>query len=382
MFAGKRILITDGVARQVLPIVKGLKKLECHITIICFSKLDLGYATKYVDRRILLDFKENDIKYQENFILNLIKKEKFDLVIPMSDETAEYLSRNKSTVLQHAAVAVNDYDVFIKAANKNNTMRICQDNGIPCPKTYCDTKAVDFSQLVFPVVVKPETGCGSIGFHIVYDVNHLKKIIKEYEQNNYKLCIQEYIPQDGSQYGAEVFRDKRGNFSFLVIDEKPRWFPLDGGSPTINISIHNKVMENMCKKLLDTMHWVGYANIDFVLDKRDKKPKIIEVNPRLSAGTKLNYCLGIDVAKVIMENEFSSKVTEYKEYNDGISISCCLTEILWFIKSPNRFKAKPSILSLNNRSDVVFDSGDIWPFVTFCIQSVLKYRKAMKLRER
>lgn len=382
MFTGKRILITDGVARQVLPIVKGLKKLGCHITILCFSKLDLGYATKYADKRILLPCQEGDIKYQEEYVLDLIKKEKFDLIIPMSDETAQYLSRNKSTVLQYAAVAVNDYDIFKQAANKNNTMRICQDNGIPCPTTYFDVKAVDFSKLTFPVVVKPETGCGSIGFKIVNDIDHFTDVIKEYQQKKYKLCIQEYIPQDGPQYGAEVFRDKKGNFSFLVIDEKPRWFPLDGGSPTINISIHNDEMKDMSKNLLNKMQWVGYANIDFVLDKRDKKPKILEVNPRLSAGTKLNYCLGIDVAKAILENEFDSEVTKYKDYNDGIAISCCLTELLWFVKSPNRFKTKPSILSIKNKKDVVFDTSDIWPFINFCIQSLLKYRKAMKLRER
>ena len=382
MFTGKRILITDGVARQVLPIVKGLKKLGCNITILCFSKLDLGYSTKYADKRILLPCQEDDIKYQEEYVLDLIKKAKFDLVIPMSDETAEYLSRNKSTVLKYTAVAVNDYNIFKQAANKNNTMRICQDNGIPCPTTYLDLKAVDFSKLTFPIVVKPETGCGSIGFKIVHDIDHLTDVIKEYQQKNYKLCIQEYIPQDGPQFGAEVFRDKKGNFSFLVIDEKPRWFPLDGGSPTINISIHDKTMKEMSEKLLNTMQWEGYANIDFVLDERDKQPKILEVNPRLSAATKLNYCLGIDVARAILENAFNEKVTEYEDYEDGIAISCCLTELLWFVKSSNRFKTKPSIFALKNKSDVIFDSSDIVPFIKFCIQSLLKYRKAMKLRER
>lgn len=382
MFTGKKILITDGVARQVLPIVKGLKKLGCHITIICFSKLDVGYSTKYADERILLSCKESDIQYQEQYVLNLIQNQKFDLVIPMSDETAEYLSRNKESISKYAAVAVNDYDIFKLAANKNNTMRICQENGISCPKTYLNLREVDFSELPFPVVVKPETGCGSIGFKIVQDVDHLNSVIREYEQKNYKLCIQEYIPQNGPQFGAEVFRDKYGNFSFLVIDEKPRWFPLDGGSPTINISIHDKTMKEMSEKLLNTMQWEGYANIDFVLDKRDKQPKILEVNPRLSAATKLNYCLGIDVARAILENAFNDKVTEYEDYEDGIAISCCLTELLWFVKSSNRFKTKPSIFTLKDKSDVIFDSCDIVPFIKFCIQSLLKYRKAMKLRER
>lgn len=382
MFAGKKILITDGVARQVLPIAKGLKKLGCHVTIICFSKLDLGFTTKYVDKRILLLGKEEDIHYQEKYVLKLIQEENFDLIIPMSDETAEYLSRNKKTILKFSAVAVNDYDIFLKAANKNRTMQICQENKINCPKTYFNIENMDFSILPFPLVVKPETGCGSIGFKIVDNIQRLQEVLCEYREKNYKVCLQEYIPQDGSQYGAEVFRDKEGNFSFLVIDEKPRWFPLDGGSPTINISIHNKEMSDMCRKLLNVIDWNGYANIDFVVDKRDRKPKILEVNPRLSAGTKLNYCLGIDVAKTILENEFASQITEYNDYSDSVSISCFLTELLWFIKSPNRFKTKPSIFLFKNKNDVIFDKENKKPFLAFCIQSLLRYRKAMKLRER
>lgn len=41
------ILLTEGKSKQVLPISKWLRKLNCHITTVNSSKLDLGYKSRY-----------------------------------------------------------------------------------------------------------------------------------------------------------------------------------------------------------------------------------------------------------------------------------------------------------------------------------------------
>ena len=209
----------------------------------------------------------------------------------------------------------------------------------------------------------------------------MKKKILRYNMENGELFAQEFIPQDGSQYGAEVFRDKMGRFVFTLIDEKPRWFPLDGGSPTINVSIHNEEMKTIAEKLLTALNWHGYANIDFVVDSRDNQPKIIEINARISAAVKLEYCCGINVAKVIYADAFGETRIE-NDYLDGIKTSCILTELLWFTKSKERFHQKPMFFNRNNTTDVIFSWRDPMPFLVFCIQSILNYRKAMAKRKR
>lgn len=384
-FQGKRVLILDAYCRQTLPIVRGFKKIGCEVTVLCNSKLDVGYASKYPDHKILLSCSKDDHKEKYAVARKMIEQNQFDLVVPMNDYGAIFLAEEKEYLSRFTQIAVNDPQVFDLAINKLNTMRICMENGIPCPRTFFVEDINEIladAKIQYPLVVKPKTACGSIGFNIAENMGHLQRILSEQGDINGPVFVQEYIPQDGSQYGAEAFRNKDGTYSFILIDEKPRWFPLDGGSPTINVSIHDSMMVDMTKKLLDAMNWVGYANIDFVMDCRDHQPKIIEVNGRISAAVSIDEAVGINVSKLICENAFADKMTLYKDYKDGVKVSCFLTEILWFAKSKERFSNKPSMFNRKNTTDVIFSWKDLKPFLTFCIQSAGNYRHAMDQRKR
>ena len=380
----KHILIVDGYARQTLPMAEGFKAIGCQVTVVCFSKLDVGYLSRFPDFKVLLNAGQNDHAAQEQEVVALVRTGQYDLVIPMTDYSAIYLAKHKVELSKYAYVAVNDSVVFDLAINKLKTMEICEKAGIPAPRTLFSSdilRDVKDSHLRFPLVVKPKTACGSIGFNIVENYEHLESVITQYRQENGELFLQEYIPQDGPQYGAEVFRDRNGKFIFTLIDAKPRWFPLDGGSPTINVSIHHDQMKKMAEELLVAMDWHGYANIDFVVDRRDALPKILEVNARISAAVKLDFCCGINVAKIIHDDAFGEAAPQ-PDYADGVKTSCILTELLWFLKSKERFRQRPWFLNRRNTTDVIFSWKDWKPFWGFCLQSVKNYRKAMAKRKR
>ena len=313
-----------------------------------------------------------------------MESNQYDLIIPMNDYAAIYLADHKEHLKQFAHIVVNDLPIFKLAINKLNTMKLCEENGIPSPKTFFVENAEELllrNDLMFPLVVKPQTACGSIGFNIVENKKHLIKVLNT-DAGNGPVFAQEYIPQDGPQYGAEAFRNKDGSYSFVLIDKKPRWFPLDGGSPTINVTMHDDTMADMARKLLEAMDWVGYANIDYVVDSRTNEPKIIEVNGRISAAVTIDEAAGINVAELICQNEFGDSATIYPDYKDDIRVSCILTEILWFIKSPDRKKNKPSMFYRKNTKDVIFRLNDPKPFFAFCVQSLKNYRHAMEQRKR
>ena len=385
-YLGKKIILIDGYARQTLPMAKAFKKLGCFVTVLCFSKLDVGYATKYADKKILLNFDKEDYDGQLKFLINLLKSEKYDLVVPMTDYSATYLSKNKQELSKYAYIAVNDFDVFKLAIDKSETMKICAENNLLAPKTLFSKNPledIENSNLEYPLVVKPKTACGSIGFNVVKDKQQLEEVLNSSSKENGEYFIQEYIPQgDLPQYCTEIYRDKNGNFSFCLIAVKPRWFPLDGGSATINVTIHDDKITEQSKKLLEELNWQGYANIDFVMDERDGQPKIIEVNARISAIVKIAFVAGYDIAKLLLEDAFEEETTTYGDYKDGLSVSCCLTEFLWFLKSKKRFKTKPNILFKRRNKDVIFSFSDPKPFFVFCIQSLKNYKTAMNKRKR
>lgn len=382
-FNNVSVLLFGAGGRQGLAMCRGFYNLGCRVTVYCHDKLDTGYLTRFSNSKILY---KKDNEHNEDFLhygLRLVKSGKYDLVVPLGDVTANFLSQRKVELKKYAKIAVNDWDIFKNVIDKKNTMKICEEYNIPSPKTvFSENPEEEIDKLKFPVVVKPRTACGSIGFSIINTHEDLKKYLKTYDNSNGPIFIQEYIPQNGPQYGGEIFRDHNGNFTSILIDEKPRWYPLDGGSPTINVTVHNKQMADICCKLLDALNWNGYANVDLVVDSRDNTPKVLEINGRLSAASLINYVAGIDIAQMILENEFSDHVQSQLDYQDNMAISCFMADFLWLLKSKDRFKAKPSWFARGNIKDVIFFWDDIKPTLGFIISSIKNYKTSMKKRKR
>lgn len=382
----KKILLIDGYARQTLPMAKGFRELGCYVSTLCFSKLDVGYATKYANKKILFGVAKEEYDAQLQKVREILKKEKYDLVVPMTDYSATYLSKNKEELSKYAHIAVNDWETFQLAIDKSKTMKICDENQINAPKTLFSNNPlddIDKSNLNYPLVVKPKTACGSIGFNLVRNKQELENVISSVPEENGEYFIQEYIPQgDNPQYCAEVYRNSQGNYPLCLIALKPRWFPLDGGSATVNVTVHDELMATTCKKLLDKIDWKGYANFDFVIDERDGQPKLLEINARISAIVKIAFCAGINVSELLLKDAFNDGEDDFKDYKDGVSVSCCLTELLWFLKSKKRFKSKPCVFFKRRNKDVIFSFADPKPFFAFCLQSIKNYKSAMKKRKR
>ena len=380
------VLIFGAGGRQALPVCRGFYKLGCKVTVYCSHKYDTGYMTRFKHDRILFD--ENN-KYSEDFMeygARQIKTGKFDLVVPLGDHTAMFLSQNKKELEKYAKIAVNDWEVFSKIIDKTKTMLVCEENDIPAPRTLFSDDPVNEIRkkgLSYPVVVKPKTGVGSIGFNIVRSEEKLIKLLENYDNANGPLLVQEYIEQEGaSQYGAEIFRDRDGVIRAALVAEVARWYPIDGGSRLMSISIHDQEIVDSCVKLVDALDWNGYANIDLVWDAKEKKAKILELNGRTGASVKLDFLAGVDITRLILENELGYPVSDMLEYTDNKQISCFMVDCLWLLHAKNRFKAKPSWFARLRIKDVVFSWDDPIPTLGFIKSSFKTYGDAMNKRKR
>jgi len=384
----KRILITDGDARQSLTMARAFRRLGCHVTVLCYSRLDVCYASFYPNKRLLMPCGHREFDKQLAFLLELVQKGSYDLLLPIDDFTARLVSENKELFAKYVKrVEVNDWSAFSKIIDKRETMRICEENGIPAPKTVLTADpvaAIAERGLSYPVVIKPRTECGSIGFSVIESEEKLCSVIAEKGDCFGEMLVQEYIAQEEGafQYGAEIFRDDMGIFRSVVVAEKHRWFPLDGGSTVACRGIRHPEIESMCKRLLDLLGWRGYANFDLMVDK-EGKARILEINGRISAIVLLNFRLGINIAKLILDNAFGGDLSEcYGVKNEKKRVCCALVDLLWFLKSPTRFRAKPSWFNRFGLKDVIFAWSDPLPSLAFFLQSLTKYKKAMKDRER
>lgn len=373
-YSGKKVLLVDGGSQQVLPLTKAFRELGCDVTVYCGSKLDVGYASKYTSHRILDCFDREKTNDTYLGIKKAIEQGKYNLVIPMSDFPAGILAEHKTKFTPYAYICVNDLPIFELASDKLQTMRICMEKGLPCPKTVIadDIDDLDLNGWLYPMVVKPRTGYGANGFSIVQDEEELRRVFAATRKKFGPPLIQEYIPQTGQQYQVEMFMDKEGNCKSFVLMDKLRWYPLDGGPSTINMTVKDEKIREDCIALLQAMHWRGYASFDLIRDPRDGTAKILEINPRINGTIKICFFAGVNMALQHLQDAFDEEVTDFPDYKEGLYLRYFHKDILWFIKSKDRFKAKPSWFSWKNTTDEIASIRDIKPFLTYSIEVVKK----------
>lgn len=367
------VLIIDGSSQQSLPLIKGFHLLGYRVAVFSSHWHDVGRTYKYTDEVVkgFADFTKEE-KTEES-IINTIKSGKFDLVVPTEDFFATILSRNKEYLSNYAYIYVNDWPIYEKAIDKLTTMKICMENNIPCPQTVLISDFAEMSvELKFPVVVKPRTSFGAKGFNVVYEKDDLESVVKKTELEFGPVLVQEYIPQTDKQYQVEMVMGEDGECKSFVLMDKVRWYPIEGGSSTLNITIHDEEIKEACVRLLKCVGWKGYASLDLIRDPRDSKAKIMEINPRINGTAKICYAAGVDLTKMISEEYKGEAITPQMIYKDGIRLRYFHKDILWFIKSKERFKANPSWFSFSNTVDEIFSWEDLRPALFFTFASLKK----------
>lgn len=379
------VLLLEGFGRQVMPIMQAFHDLGCHITTYNKSKLDMGYASRYPNKKLIEFWDRNDEEKSYAALLKVLKADHYDVTIPMTDFSATMLSRHKEELLQYTRPAVNDWDVFMQAGDKLNTMIACMDNSIPCPYTLREVKTLDDvlnSDIQYPFIIKPRIGYGSIGFHVIHNEEELRRVFETSVEEHGDMLVQEYIPQTDIQYKCEVFIDGDGEVKSAVVFDKTRWYPIDGGSTCCSASVKRPDIVESSVKLLKAIGWRGYGDVDLIQDPRDKVAKVMEINPRITASVKVCFAAGVDFARQIVEHEMGMPVTDYPDYEVDRRLRYMHTDLLWFIESPNRFKAKPSWFSWKNTTDQIWNPRDPLPWFGYTIQGFAKFGKEKKKRKR
>lgn len=346
----KKVLILDGGAAHAMAIAECLKKSGYYVAVICNNRDEYGYHSKYVDERYLaIDSHESG--YAE-YMLNFLKENHFDVLIPTSDASAEFMSFYKDELIKVTGVLMPSKEIFKKAYDKNSLMKICQEYGFPHPltvdlhgwqvkKSEEFEKLADLKQFSYPGLLKPNLTSGGRGMTLVNSYEELIAVYPEiYEQ--YGEChLQQFVHEGGKQIKVQVMTDKEGTPVYSSVIWKQRYYPVKGGSSCCNITIDNPQIVTICGNVLKKIGWVGFADFDLIEDPDTKQLLIMEINPRIPACVRSAFKSGMDYATMIADETLGLPLREY-HYEPGKRLRHLGFDVLWFLKSSDRFRCKPS----------------------------------------
>lgn len=278
-------------------------------------------------------------------LLRYIKDKSIDVVIPMSDKYALWLSQHKNDIQEQVQVkcAVPDYKSVVIASSKSDLMQLCEDNHLPVPRT----RKVTLDNLVpamgfvgFPALIKPDHSVGSRGIIKVDNLNDLKENIQLINRKYGSCSIQEWVDNEEFYFNVMLYRYRDGSFAPTVVIRISRFYPLGGGSSCFCKTEKEPILENICKKILDLLDWNGFADFDVLYDKKEQQFKVIEINPRVPASIRAADISGINYPR-IMVCDVLGMPKEQMDYRTGMCLRYLGLDLMWFFKSKNRFKVKP-----------------------------------------
>lgn len=379
-FAGKHVLVLEGYCKQVLPFLRGFKEQGCEVSVLCNTKLDCGYASRLPDHKILGTCDLHNQEESEKYIVELVKAGHYDLVFAPFEFSARILSHNKEELSRYAIIYAMDREVFDRVNNKEEVMKVCMENGIPCPQTFFGVDSIDDidGKIQFPVIIKPHSMYGARGFHLFHTAEEMREYVKEKQIDLKGYVVQEYIPEGSRLMGANVMIDRKGEIksSYLYICE--HIYPEVGGTSTLNGILERPDISEYCDKLVKLMGLHGEMGVDLMLDCRDNVGKVIEINPRPVHGISVGFFAGVDHALQILEDAFGMEVTPMEITKPKTASRIGQTDILWFLSSPDRFRRLSYRLGYKRVKEQMFFWDDPLPWFAFLFEGIKDYKKKMQ----
>ena len=240
------------------------------------------------------------------------------IVCPMEDPSLMWLAENAEKVRTRGGVfLLPPLESLRIAQDKGRTLDLARELGIPAPKTWAPESAREFAAKVLQLrpgefVTKPRSGTGSSG------VKYGDALTEEQWLEHWKLfgamLIQERVPAEGRGQGVSVLMDQKGECIAAFAHERLQQYPNSGGPSTDRQSIEAPELIEWSVRLLKKLSWRGIAMVEWKLDPRDGKAKLMEINPRFWGSLELAVRSGIDFPKLYAEAALGNVTAKVERY--------------------------------------------------------------------
>jgi len=388
------VLVTDGHFRKTLAVVRSLGRRGIHVTVGERTCLNTSFFSKYCFKRLVYPSPRRSPDRFIEFLLNEIKRNDYDCLFPMEEETLLLLAKYHSEISQYTYLLVPDLKKVEFVRDKRNLMQFAEAHGIPMPKTYYHPltlwsnetnstgQALPLDSIPIPAVIKPRISSGSFG--IVY-VKKEEDFIPAYQSVHERFpfpLIQEWIPDGGGTYGLSALFDEASNIKAAFVHKKLRMYPVQGGPSTLREGVEHPQIMEMGLSLLKSLNWVGVGMVEFKVDPRDGIPKLMEINPRFWGSLQLAIVSGVDFPYLILRMARRESYNPVLHYAVGKRCRWLLLgDILHFLSNPDRFHLCPSFFhffdpntsyDIISREDPLPIMGAIATFFTFLYDPEMK----------
>lgn len=383
-----KVLLTDGKAKSCLAAVRSLASRGLCVHVASDTRLSLAFWSRMPSRRHLLPSSRTCPAEFASAIASLHSHERFDAVIPVSDYDIDaLLSRVDSLRESGLPVALPEREPFEAARDKSRMIKSAMRAGVPCPGTWFpEDESIDSirAKARFPLLVKPNISDGARGITMVSDPSELEATYRSVVARWGPSHLQEWIPEGGGQLKADMIVGRDGELLAAFVCRKLRYYPVNGGSSTLIVSEHDDSIIASLRRLAREMKWFGFADFDLIVDPRDGVAKLMECNPRFPESLAVDIFAGADFPWCLYQLASTGRADPIPGYTSGRFARFLVGDLMWFLGSPDRWRATPSFFRFFGRDltyyvEKVSDPG---PIACYLIEAVITLLSPRRLAYR
>lgn len=329
----------------------------------------MGFYSKYCHKRLISPNPRTHPQDYLTFLLNTVKENQYDCIIPYHTHTTFLLMKNKDLFSQYVSIPPPNYSVFAKAYDKTKLLKIALKAGIICPQTYFGENLDMIIQTIeqYPVIIKASKR-HTAGIAKCFSEKELREKYLEMTKRLGPCIVQEYIP-NGGEYGVYTLFNHASEPVALTVQKRCRTMHSDGGASTLRETIRNEELVAFAFHLLKKIRWSGVAMVEFRVDARDKIPKLMEINPRLWGSLQLSISSGVDFPYLYYKMIMKEQVLKNLCFMEGMICRWLTGDMRTFLRNKKKLQFFTDFLNPHITYDDL-SLQDPWPFIVSVISPV------------
>jgi D-aspartate ligase len=285
-----------------LSIARSLGRRGVPVWVTSPPNVKLASYSRYTQRT--LPWLDGDSEGQAAYLLELAERYHLNqwVLFPTSDESAALLSKFHSALSRHFRVSTPTWDALRWAYDKRLTYQLAAKQQVDYPSTIYPATEADLRSVNFPAILKPATHAAVNRFTAdkAWPVTNHEELLARYREARELIpsdliLIQERIPGGGESQFSYAALCCDGQPIASLTARRTRQYPIDFGySSSFVETLDVPEIVGPSQRLLAAIRYTGIVEVEYKLDVRDGRYKLLDINPRLWTWSPLGGRAGVD----------------------------------------------------------------------------------------
>jgi len=316
---GRPGAIVVGGDYQGLGIIRSLGRRGIP-TCVVDDERSIGKFSRYATHSLHVQEDLRDPAAVVNATLGAVERFGLDgwVLFPTRDEHVATFSVERERLAEVLRVPTPPWEVTRWACDKRNTYTKAEELGIPTPRTWRldGVEEVERVEGEAPWAIKP-----AIKDNFVHETKEkawradsreqLRELVARAAElvGPGEVMVQELIPGGGeSQYAyCAFFRD--GEAVASMVAQRRRQHPLEFGRASTYVrTVELGSLEELACRFLRAVGYYGLVELEFKVDPRDGRAKLLDVNARTWGYHTLGWCAGVDFPYLLYLDQIGETV--------------------------------------------------------------------------